>query len=97
MIEPIPPKVEGKITATMERLIKHMAEGPITVSDRRRWTRRPGLTSGPIAWAAARRLVNNGRAFVVRKTIATITRGPKQDRRQIAHELTIVRKEPDVI
>lgn len=96
MTEPVPLHVEGKIRSTMDRLLDRMATGPITVSDRRRWSK-GSIAHGPIAWAAARRLVNNGRALVVRKTIEPITRGPRQPGRRVAHELTIARQEPDAI
>lgn len=91
--------VEGKIVVAMRRLMDRMAkseDGRITVSDRRRWTKSQ-IISGPIAWAAARRLVNNGRALVVRKSMEPISRGPRREGKRFAHELTIARKKPDVI
>lgn len=87
---------EGRIKARQMKLLALLDHGPLIVSDRRRWIPQR-IESGPVAFAAARRLIQRGDALLVRKETVKLTRGPRSAGARVAHMLTIMLRQADVI
>jgi len=87
------PALRGKVDTEKEKLAALLEKGSVVVSNARSYTDQLG---GRIAWGAAKKLIEERRAFIVETARRRITKGPRPHNRTRL-EMTIKKPAADEI